>query len=60
MKITLKEDHHTCADGCCDNYGYEVFVDETSIGYIDDDDVIRLVELLNVWLDGLPKEAGDY
>lgn len=47
MKITLKEDHHTCADGCCDNYGYEVFVGKTSIGYIDDDDVLRLVELLN-------------
>jgi hypothetical protein len=59
MKITLKEDHHTCADGCCDNYGYEVFVDKTSIGYIDDYDVERLVQLLNVWFNRLPKEASN-
>lgn len=60
MKITIEEYHYTCDDGCCDTYGYNVFVDGKIIGSIVDDDVNGLVELLNVWLDGLPKEAGDY
>lgn len=47
MKITLEDYYHTCADGCCDTYGYNVFVDGKIIGSIDDDDVLRLVELLN-------------
>ena len=50
MKITIEEYHHKCAEGCCDTYGYDVFMDGTSIGYIDDDDVVRLVELLNAFL----------
>ena len=47
MKVTLEDYYHTCADGCCDTYGYEVFVDGNSIGSVEDDDVNRLVELLN-------------
>ena len=54
MKITIEDYYHTCADGCCDTYGYNVFVDGKIIGSIVDDDVNGLVELLNVWLDGLP------
>ena len=59
MKITLKDYHHTCPDGCCDTYGYDVFVDGKIIGSIVDDDVNGLVELLTVWVDGLPKGAGN-
>jgi len=47
MKITLEDYYHTCPDGCCDTYGYEVFVDGNIIGSVEDDDVNRLVELLN-------------
>jgi hypothetical protein len=47
MKITIEDYYHTCADGCCDTYGYNVFVDGKIIGSIVDDDVNGLVELLN-------------
>lgn len=47
MEITLEDYHHTCHDGCCDTYGYNVFVDGKIIGSIEGDDVNGLVELLN-------------
>ena len=47
MKITIEDYYHTCADGCCDTYGYNVLVDGKIIGSIVDDDVNGLVELLN-------------
>jgi hypothetical protein len=47
MKITLEDYYHACPDGCCDTYGYNVFVDGKIIGSIVDDDVNGLVELLN-------------
>ena len=47
MKITLEDYHHTCDDGCCDIYGYDLFVDGNKIGSSECDDVHRLVELLN-------------
>ena len=50
MKITLEEYSHTCADGCCDTWGYDVFVDGKNIGSIVDDDVNGLVDLLNEFL----------
>lgn len=48
MKITVEPYYHTCADGCCDTYGYNVLVDRKIIGSIVDDDVNGLVELLNL------------
>lgn len=59
MKITLKDYQHTCSDGCCDTYGYDVFVDGTEIGSVEDDDVRGLVELLNTWFSCLPKERSE-
>jgi hypothetical protein len=58
MKITLEDYHHKCEDGCCDTYGYDLFVDGNKIGSFECDDVHRLIELLNVWFNRLPKEAG--
>ena len=58
MKITLEDYHHKCDDGCCDIYGYDLFVDDNKIGSFECDDVHRLIELLNVWFNRLPKEAG--
>jgi hypothetical protein len=58
MKITIEDYHHTCADGCCHTYGYDLFVDGNKIGSFEDEDVHRLIELLNVWFNRLPKEAG--
>ena len=58
MKVTLEDYHHTCADGCCHTYGYDLFVDGNKIGSFEDEDVHRLVELLNVWFNRLTKEAG--
>lgn len=47
MEITVEDYYHTCHDGCCDTYGYNVLVDGKIIGSIVDDDVNGLVELLN-------------
>ena len=58
MKITLEDYHHTCADVCCDTYGYDLFVDGNKIGSFECDDVHRLIELLNGFLTS--KQAGDY
>ena len=46
MKIELQPYNHTCADGCCDTYGYDVFVDGEKIGSIGED-AQELAELLN-------------
>jgi hypothetical protein len=46
MKITLEYYNHTCGDGCCDTYGYDVFVDGEKIGSIGED-AQDLAELLN-------------
>jgi hypothetical protein len=46
MKITLEHYNHTCADGCCDTYGYYVFVDGEKIGSIGED-AQELAYLLN-------------
>ena len=50
MKITLKYWSHTCADGCCFIWGYEVFVDEKKIGSTQSGDAQELVDLLNEFL----------
>ena len=46
MKITLEYYNHTCGDGCCDEYGYNVLVDGKIIGSIGED-AQDLAELLN-------------
>ena len=46
MKITLEYYNHTCGDGCCYIYGYDVFVDGEKIGSIGED-AQDLAELLN-------------
>jgi hypothetical protein len=46
MKIELQAYNHTCADGCCDTYGYDVFVDGEKIGSIGED-AQELADLLN-------------
>ena len=47
MKIELEAYDHTCADGCCTTYGYDVFVDGEKIGSLDGYDARELAELLN-------------
>jgi hypothetical protein len=46
MKIELQPYNHTCADGCCDFYGYDVFLDGEKIGPIGED-AKDLADLLN-------------
>jgi len=46
MKIELQPYWHTCGDGCCDEYGYNVLVDGKIIGSIGEDSQ-ELAELLN-------------
>ena len=46
MKIELQPYRHTCGDGCCDEYGYNVLVDGKIIGSIGED-AQELAELLN-------------
>lgn len=47
MKIELEEYDHTCADGCCYTYGYDVFVDGKKIGCTNGEDAQELADLLN-------------
>jgi hypothetical protein len=47
MNITLEDYHHTCHDGCCDTYGYIIFVDGKRIGSFEGDDVHWMAELLS-------------
>ena len=47
MKIELEAYDHTCADGCCTTFGYDVFVDGEKIGSTDGEDAYELAELLN-------------
>ena len=46
MKIELQPYWHTCGDGCCDEYGYNVLVDGKIIGSIGED-AQELADLLN-------------
>jgi hypothetical protein len=46
MKIELQPYWHTCGDGCCDEYGYNVLVDGKMIGPIGEG-AQELAELLN-------------
>ena len=46
MKIELDFYVHTCGDGCCTTYGYDVYVDGEKIGSIGED-ADELAELLN-------------
>lgn len=50
MKIELEAYDHTCADGCCTTYGYDVFVDGVKIGSISED-AFELADLLNEYFD---------
>ena len=59
MKITLEEYEHTCHDGCCTTWGYDIFVDGHRIGHIEGDDVNLLVRLVNTWVSSLPKERNE-
>ena len=52
MKITLEDYYHRCHDGCCDTYGYNVFVGGKLVGTIEGDSVHELVELLNRTTEG--------
>jgi hypothetical protein len=47
MNITLEYYDRTCADECCDTYGYDVFVDGERIGFTVGEDAKELAELLN-------------
>ena len=47
MEITIEKYHHTCHDGCCETCGYFVFVNGIRIGSIEDEDVQKLIKVLN-------------
>jgi hypothetical protein len=51
MKIELEVYDHTCADGCCTTYGYDVFVDGEKVGSFDGYDAKELAELLNEYFE---------
>ena len=51
MKIELEAYDHTCADGCCTTYGYDVFVDGEKIGFTTGEDATELADLLNEYFE---------
>lgn len=48
--IEWEEWHHKCADGCCDRYGIEVWVDGRSIGSREFGDAGGAMEMLLEYL----------
>ena len=46
MKISVEYWDYTCGDGCCYDWGYDVFVDGEKIGQINDTPE-ELADLLN-------------
>ena len=46
FKVEWREWHNKCADGCCDEYGIEVFVDGRSIGSKQFGDTGDAIEML--------------
>ncbi len=60
MKIELQPYWHTCGDGCCDEYGYNVLVDGKIIGSIGED-AQELADLLNeTFNQGWTRQLGSY
>ncbi len=47
MRIELVDYEHTCDDGCCTTYGYDVYVNGEKIGSTNGYDALEVVELLN-------------
>ncbi|WP_440110162.1 hypothetical protein [Paenibacillus sp. QZ-Y1] len=50
-KIVVREYYYSCSDGCCSEYGTELFVNEKLVGTftdVDEDVVRNLLEALNV------------
>ena len=47
MRIEFVDYEHTCADGCCTTYGYDVYVNGEKIGSTNGYDATGLVEVLN-------------
>jgi hypothetical protein len=44
VNIKLFHWNHKCADGCCDSYGVDVFVDGNKIGSVNDEtEAIKLI-----------------
>jgi hypothetical protein len=33
-KITIKDYHYTCGDGCCDEFGYDIFINDERISSV--------------------------
>ena len=48
MKITLKDYHWQCGDGCCDEYGVELYVDENLIDTFADESAAYHFVLTNL------------
>ena len=45
--IELNDYEHTCADGCCTTFGYDVYINGEKIGSTNGYDATGLVEVLN-------------
>ncbi len=44
MKIKLIHWNHQCADGCCDSYGVDIFLNDEKIGEVmDESDALGVV-----------------
>lgn len=52
MNIELRHYHHQCGDGCCDIYGYDIYIDGELKGSTRtetvDDVVLKVLEALNI------------
>ena len=45
-KIEIRQYEHTCGDGCCNDYGYEVIMNDELIGSAPFEDVSEVLHLV--------------
>ena len=57
MKISVEYWDYTCGDGCCYDWGYDVFVDGEKIGQINDTPE-ELADLLNEYFNTKRNEVA--
>ena len=56
-EIVFKPYHYTCIDGCCDNYGTDVYINEFELNYDGDNiesvlnDLFEFLDINNVSID---------
>lgn len=44
LKIEIKDWHYQCGDGCCDNYGTDIYLNGELVDTVESDDLENVLE----------------